>query len=637
MKARFEYENFWRKNLEFVSSFVALLCAIFSFWYGRTYLKGFEFMALTCLPLLLLSLWRFKQGFALEKMRSKLLFNPSATMTEKQLETINSQNPGKVFIGWSFDWRQRHVQRVYDIKRVGIENLPKPKALLKLYDLFGKINHREMFGEKYIHGVGDEEKTFVEHADFGLHTLVTGGTGSGKTQLYTLLIRQAIRRGEAVIIIDPKGSTELRDAAYHELKKLGKADDFNFFSPSYPDQSCRINCLRNYVRPTQIASRVVELLPVEGSDDFKKFVWRAVNSTVHGIVFCGESPTLTKIYDYILANFDNLLVKIGERLFSQLGTKHKLWSNTVNGQVKKLVATGKLTEIQARAKAIAEYYNMNVKSEHPNQTMNLACEVVNHERAHYSKLVVNIMPTLEMLTLNDLGPLLSPDYDDPYDQRPIVDLAKIVRKNQVLYVNLETLADSEVGRQIGSLLISDLTGVAADRYTFEKVAELQHLSVFVDETAEVTNTSLVQQLNKARGAGFKVAVAVQSIEDFTVAFASESKTTQTLANTSTKIFFRAEDSQTAEYAATLFDEQPVYTIDTTLTTSAYSASEDTDYSSNYGGRLSSQLQPSIPTHTFTKLPSLEYFAKLVSGRTVKGRIPYIPIEQGTEYPLPTYN
>lgn len=45
------------------------------------------------------------------------------------------------------------------------------------------------------------------------HSLIVGTTGSGKTRMFDILISQAILRGEAVIIIDPKGDKEMRDNA----------------------------------------------------------------------------------------------------------------------------------------------------------------------------------------------------------------------------------------------------------------------------------------------------------------------------------------------------------------------------------------------------------------------------------------
>jgi hypothetical protein len=45
------------------------------------------------------------------------------------------------------------------------------------------------------------------------HIVVAGTAGAGKTRLFDPLVTQAVLRGEAVVIIDPKGDQDLRRAA----------------------------------------------------------------------------------------------------------------------------------------------------------------------------------------------------------------------------------------------------------------------------------------------------------------------------------------------------------------------------------------------------------------------------------------
>ncbi|MCK7582151.1 MAG: type IV secretion system DNA-binding domain-containing protein [Chromatiales bacterium] len=48
----------------------------------------------------------------------------------------------------------------------------------------------------------------VEHS--AGHLLIVGTTGAGKTRLLDLLVTQAVLRGEAVVILDPKGDRDLQ-------------------------------------------------------------------------------------------------------------------------------------------------------------------------------------------------------------------------------------------------------------------------------------------------------------------------------------------------------------------------------------------------------------------------------------------
>ena len=52
---------------------------------------------------------------------------------------------------------------------------------------------------------------FGRHGQGGVHTLVVGATGSGKTVTQTAMAVAALERGSAVIVIDPKGDRGMRE------------------------------------------------------------------------------------------------------------------------------------------------------------------------------------------------------------------------------------------------------------------------------------------------------------------------------------------------------------------------------------------------------------------------------------------
>ncbi|NMT18568.1 conjugal transfer protein, partial [Vibrio parahaemolyticus] len=87
-------------------------------------------------------------------------------------------------------------------------------------------------------------------------------------------------------------------------------------------------------------------------------------------------------------------------------------------------------------------------------------------QTHFSKMVANLLPIMNMLTSGELGPLLSPDSSDLSDERQITDSAKIINNAQVAYLGLDSLTDNMVGSAMGSIFLSDLTAVAGDRYNY---------------------------------------------------------------------------------------------------------------------------------------------------------------------------
>ncbi|MBF4296283.1 conjugal transfer protein, partial [Vibrio anguillarum] len=144
-----------------------------------------------------------------------------------------------------------------------------------------------------------------------------------------------------------------------------------------------------------------------------------------------------------------------------------------------------------------------------------------------------------------LGPLLSPIANDVDDSRLITDSGRIINNAQVAYIGLDSLTDAMVGSAIGSLLLSDLTAVAGDRYNYG--VENRPVNIFIDEAAEVVNDPFIQLLNKGRGAKMRCVIATQTFADFAARTGSEAKARQVLGNINNLIALRVMDAETQQY------------------------------------------------------------------------------------------
>lgn len=69
------------------------------------------------------------------------------------------------------------------------------------------------------------------------------------------------------------------------------------------------------------------------------------------------------------------------------------------------------------------YYDI-IQPEHPNSDLEGLLSMFQHDQTHFSKMVANLLPIMNMLTSGELGPLLSPDSSDLSDERQITDSAK---------------------------------------------------------------------------------------------------------------------------------------------------------------------------------------------------------------------
>ena len=193
---------------------------------------------------------------AVLRRRTKLAGKPVEVISTADLE--RKTRPGQVWMGWGFEWRREHRQRLYELEKRdanGLQVLPwlrrgaKPKK-----------------GNPLLHGVGIKERDiYVPVEEFAGHMFVPATTGAIKTRLLAMLAVQAIHRQprESVLVVDPKGDSELRDLIRSECTRAGRAADFAYFHPAQPTESVRLDPLHNWTRTTQVASRIGALVPSE--------------------------------------------------------------------------------------------------------------------------------------------------------------------------------------------------------------------------------------------------------------------------------------------------------------------------------------------------------------------------------------
>ncbi len=441
-----------------------------------------------------------------------------------ELQKYIKDTPDDMWLGSGFLWENRHAQRVFEILKrdwtsiVGRESTVK-KVVRKIQ---GKKKELPI-GQPWIHGVEPKEEKLMQplkHTEG--HSLIVGTTGSGKTRMFDILISQAILRGEAVIIIDPKGDKEMRDNARRACEAMGQPERFVSFHPAFPEESVRIDPLRNFTRVTEIASRLAALIPSEaGADPFKSFGWQALNNIAQGLVITHDRPNLTKLRRFLEGGAAGLVIKAVQAYSERVMPD---WEAEAAAYLEK-VKNGSREKI---AFALMKFYYDIIQPEHPNSDLEGLLSMFQHDQTHFSKMVANLLPIMNMLTSGELGPLLSPDSSDLSDERQITDSAKIINNAQVAYLGLDSLTDNMVGSAMGSIFLSDLTAVAGDRYNYG--VNNRPVNIFVDEAAEVINDPFIQLLNKGRGAKLRLFVATQTFADFAARLGSKDKALQVLGN-----------------------------------------------------------------------------------------------------------
>lgn len=604
----------------------------------------------------MLAAWRMQQGMAIVRYHRNLKRLPRYTLRAEEVPVSNKQ----LFLGMGFKWDQRHTQRLHDVRqpmnrkysdqsplyhfcrkfeyRHEITSWAKPiiNAMQKEYWQFGtgmNLLHNPISplppvgGDASIHGVElDEDEVVMDLGERTGHTLVLGTTRVGKTRLAEVLICQDIRRGDIVIVFDPKGDPELLRRMYAEAKRAGREKDFHFFHLGYPDISARYNPIGSFSRITEVATRIAGQLPSEGqSAAFREFVWRFVNVMARAMVALGRKPDYQSIYENAV-HVDQLAK---EYFIYWLDRDHPNWRTRMaamdpevdKDMRKQAQKTGRDLE------AIAILTFIREAGLHDPIADGLS-SVLSNDRSYFEKLVSSLYPLLEKLTTGKTSALLSPDYANTHDPRPIFDWMSIINKGGIVYVGLDSLSDYEVAGAVGNAMFADMTSIAGQIYKFGQgygqsaTGVARKICIHADEFNELIGDEFIPLLNKAGGAGYQVTVYTQTWSDVEAKIGSKAKAGQIGGNLNSLFMMRVKNTETAEI---LTDQLPeVNILATTLASSASDTNDPRDFaefSSKNEDRITTERVATLSPADLVKLPKGQAFALIGGGQLYKIRLP----------------
>jgi len=563
-------------------------------------------------------------------------------------------SPTKLFLGRGFEWGQEHTQRLRDAQRPEAEPYLRPSALKRwarrheqdwerskglrwLYRLStwnSPLNPLRppppVGGKPVLHAVEPNEvDVWMPLDERNGHSLVLGTTRVGKTRMAEILITQDIRRGDVVIVFDPKGDADLMRRCYAECKRSGRLDQFYVFHLGYPHLSARYNPVGEFGRITEVASRMVGPLPDQGnSAAFREFAWRFANIVARALHELGRKPDYTLIGRYV-THIEPLLVEYYHWWLDRDGPDD--WRagvrsiETNDGYFKSLPMA--LRGRDRHALALVAYAKEAGLYDPVADGLRGAFE---YDKTYYDKLTSNLLPLIEKLTSGEIGALLAPDYEDPDDRRPIIDWYKIIREGGVVYVGLDALSDAEVASAVGNSMLADLTSIAGRLYKHGLdhglpdigVKEKRRVCLHADEFNEIVGDEFIPMINKAGGAGFQVTAYTQTWSDVEARVGNRAKAGQVAGNFNTLIMLRVKEQATAEM---LTDQLPTVQVHTLTQVSGVNDSSSpgsgVDFTSRNEDRLTTSEVPMLSVNDVMSLPKGQAFALVEGGRLYKLRMP----------------
>ncbi|MES2956571.1 MAG: conjugative transfer system coupling protein TraD [Pseudomonadota bacterium] len=628
------YEMPWRRAYEIYAS--ATWFAAMAFFAVVGALEQVPRSLALPLALLCLCLGVLRLSQALRTLILRASLSGRGTQVISTVELARwCQGRDEVFLGFGFEWRPVHSQRLYELAKVDYREFTVNPRLLTLLGYDSQPQPDAEIGLPYIHGVEPREVALHRPLqNFEGGTLLVGTTQSGKGVALAHLITQAVRRGDVVIVIDPKNSHRLKRVTLRACLDWREPDTFLDFHPAFPETGVRLDFTFNWQKPTEIASRIQSIMPADTAGAFSAFGWDAVNVVVQGLVELEERPNLVKLTKYIEGGIEPVLEATLCRYYERvLGTG---WRELT--EMKRLLQEAHRGNMKRPSEAASAdlmayviYYEHHVAQTQRSKVIDAQVRTFRHNREHYQKITANLLPVLSMLTSGDLGRSLSPEPFDADDHRPIMNFEKIERAGHVLYMCLDSLPDPSVATAIGALALADLAARAGVRYN---LGGYRRISLFVDEVSNVINQPLIEILNKGAEGGIFTTCAMQTLADLARRLGSEDAARMALGNLNNLIALRSKDRPTQDFVVETFGKTAIHTMRVGLSSGA--DAHLGDFSSSYSTQLSESFEERVPADVLGKLPNLQYFASVSGGRLIKGRFPILDpdLQDSTELPSP---
>jgi conjugal transfer pilus assembly protein TraD len=575
-------------------------------------------MAMFCLSA---GVCRASQALSILVARASLAGRAMQVVPAARIERL-TREASMVYLGHGFEWQPVHSQRLYELAKIDYREYLVSPALLRLLGYAPDPQPDAEIGLPYIHGLEPLEKPLYRPLqNFEGGVLLVGTTQAGKGVALATLVTQAIRRGDVVIVIDPKNSHRLKRVVRWACARYRAPDTYLEFHPAFPETGIRIDFTFNWQKPTEVASRIQAIMPPDTAGAFSAFGWDAVNVVVQGLVELEERPNLRKLTRYIENGIEPILqATLRRHYLAKLGPDwreipemHKLLVDAQRGNPRR-----PSDATTAELLALVAYYERHITDAQRSKTIDAQVRTFRHDREHYQKITANLLPILSMLTSGDLGRTLSPDPFDLDDERPIMNLEKIEQAGHVLYMCVDSLPDPAVASAIGALALADLAARAGMRYNLGTTGRI---ALFVDEVSNVINLPLIEILNKGAEGGIYSTCAMQTLADLARRLGSEDAARMVLGNLNNLIALRTKDRPTQDFVVETFGRTAIHSVRVGLSQGA--DAHLGDFSSSYSTQISETLEEAVPADILGKLPNLHYVASISGGRRIKGRFEII--------------
>lgn len=376
-------------------------------------------------------------------------------------------------------------------------------------------------------------------AEASAHTLIAGGSGAGKSTTMMIGIRDAIRRGEGVVVIDMKGAVDVPT----QLAEWSKRYNRRFLHWSITDKH------QAYHGPADAPafydplsrgtpSRKKDLLI--GSENWDVEYYKSVNENYLQIAFRIAEMVPNEHVD-AFSDLANLLDT--RKLQRRAGALFHAAPKTIDYQPTMSVNSGDKFDV--------DWWNQLdvLRDEAVRDILEAAAATIRNMEDTERSAVKNMLARIQMLRQSTAGAWLRRDPHNAHD----INLRSVADEGWVVVFSLDSSNYEATSAKVGGLIIQDLKTLSSE---LRVEPSLHPLHVYVDEFSAIGSDNILGLLARARDARMPCTLSTQALADLKRVDVSFLE--QALGIVNSFIIHRANTAEDAEILAGLTGKHWVY-------------------------------------------------------------------------------
>lgn len=648
--SKYAFENLLREPIELYGGIFLSMIGAILFLYPHLFLLFGATQWVVLALVLVLSLKHIISGWRVVSFKRRLLKMTAFSMNTKTLPAHKDQ----LYLGQGFAWQPIHRQRLHLLNQVQNQQYLQPSKFYQWVDKTARKNPQgtinrlrnlpfspfkplpDIGGKPSLHGVGSdaEQAIHLHQHNRNSHMVVFGMTRVGKTRLMCNIVAQDILNGEAVLVIDPKSDLELLQDMIAATQAANRMDDLMILHAGMPEISAKYNPLKNFVNISEVATRITGAISAEGEgQQFKDFAWKFLNIVATCLSEIEKPITYTTLSFYV-ARPKQLLYEYGEKTFSQ---KHSDYQEKIDQILaensNKIDKKGNKKSDMTLPEAVQIYVDQYIQETLQKGDHSIYDDIIvdlHHAASlgdeYYSKITASLGPVFDKINKTSAREIFSWEGDTTL---PIIQLEEVIRDRKIVYMGLDALSNEAMAKAVSQALIADLVTLIGKLYKTAPDKKFP-LCLHVDEFSNLVRDEFINLLNKAGGAGVKVAAYTQTVNDLGAVFGTnQHKPKMLLGNFGTVIMLRVANEDTAELFVNCLERTQTRSATPYTTTSDKPDTQDGDFFTTQNtDSINEEYQSIIEVNHLFSLPKGQAFVLTDGGKLFKIRIPLPEKQEG---------